>query len=259
MQNTYSAVPGITLALAAVLGLGCTQQDASELTEGQAILEELREIRKLFEANPPSAAAPAPAAVQRVEVSLADGHVLGSDDAPLTLVEFTDFQCPFCSRFSSTTFEELKRVYVDTGQLRLVSRDLPLAMHANAMQAANAARCADEQDHYWEMRATMFRNTDALDQDALVGYADDMDLDSATFEECLTSDKYGDVVRQGAADAGAIGITGTPSFVLGRTDGDRLEGTIIVGSQPFATFDSQIKTLLAEADDEGGGSQFFIR
>ncbi len=252
-----SAVLGLTLALAGVLGSGCAQRDASELsselTEGQAILQERREIRRLLEANPPSGAvARAPAAPaarsRRGEVSLADGHVLGRDDAPITLVEFTDFQCPYCSRFASTTFEELKRVYIDTGKVRLVSRDLPLAMHGHAPQAANAARCADEQDHYWEMRNTMFLNTTQLDQESLIRYANNLKLDVAKFVVCLTSDKYGDEVRQSVADAGALGLTGTPSFVLGKTSGDRLEGLIIVGAQPFATFDIQIKALLAEAD-----------
>ena len=168
-----------------------------------------------------------------------------SDDAPLTLVEFTDYQCPFCSRFARTTFEELKRVYIDTGQLRLVSRDLPLPIHNNAMQAANAAHCAAEQDQYWEMRATMFANTDQLDRDSLIGYATDLALDAVAFRECLTSDEHGDKVLQGAADAGVAGIMGTPSFVLGRTSGDHLEGKLIVGAQPFSWFDNQIKVLLS--------------
>ncbi len=250
MKTTGPARLGLSLAVAGALSLGCTQQASPELTEGQAILEELREIRKLLEANPPStAAARAPAArSRRGEVSLEDGHVLGSDDAPLTLVEFTDYQCPFCSRFASSTFEELKRTYIDTGKLRLISRDLPLAMHDNAPQAANAARCADEQDHYWEMRDIMFQNTTQLDQESLIRYGSDLELDIAKFAACLTSDKYGDAVRQGATDAGAVGITGTPSFVLGKATGDRLEGLIILGAQPFATFDTQIKALLAEGD-----------
>ena len=250
MMNVRCAVLGITLAVA---GSGCAQQTdsdlSSELTEGQAILEELREIRKLLEANPPGGtAAPAarPARPRRGEVSVAEGQVLGRADAPLTLVEFTDFECPFCSRFASTTFEQLKREYIDTGKLRLVSRDLPLAIHSNAMQAANAARCAGEQDHYWEMRDTLFGNNTQLDQESLIRYADDLNLDVAKFTVCQTSDKYGDEIRQDAADAGAVGITGTPSFVLGKTSGDRLEGAIIVGAQSFATFDTQIKALLAE-------------
>ena len=254
MSEMRSALLRVTLVSAGVLGWGCALEEVraqdnseqrSELTEGQAILQELQAIRKLLETNPPGGAVRA-GPPQRAEVALADGHVLGSSEAPLTLVEFTDYQCPFCSRFSGTTLEELKTVYIDTGQVRLVSRDLPLAMHDNAMRAANAARCAAEQDYYWEMRATMFANTDRLDQDSLIGYANDLALDAVAFRKCLTTDKYGDEVRQDAADAGAVGITGTPSFVLGKTSGDRLEGAVIIGAQPFATFDSQIKALLSE-------------
>ncbi len=249
MRDTRVTGVGMAVAVTAILGSGCGQQDVKELTVGeQAILQELREIRTLLEASPPRGATAPSAQPQRVEVSLSGGHVLGSNDAPLTLVEFTDYQCPFCRRFSGSTLEELKRVYIDTGQLRLVSRDMPLDMHDNAMLAANAARCADEQNRYWEMRATMFRNTNQLGQEALIGYAAALDLDGARFTECLTSDKYGDEVRRGVADALTIGLTGTPSFVLGKTSGDRLEGTIIVGALPFAAFDAEIKALLAEAD-----------
>jgi protein-disulfide isomerase len=194
------------------------------------------------------AAAARPARPTRAKVSLADGHVLGRDDAPLTLLEFTDYQCPFCNRFSSSTLPELRSTYIDTGKLRLVSRDLPLAIHANAKQAANAARCAQEQDHYWEMRGTMFANQTRLDHTSLIGLADDLGLDVGEFSTCLTSDRYRDKVQRGATEAAALGITGTPTFVLGRTSGHVLEGEVIVGAQPFATFDVRIRALLGDTN-----------
>ncbi len=234
----------------AVLAAGCTRQSSSAMSQGQAaILHELQEIRKLLEGQQGGARSAAQAAPrpQSAEVSIADAHSLGSADAPIVLVEFTDYQCPFCSRFATTTFEELKAKYIDTGQVRLVSRDLPLPMHNNAEQAAYAARCADEQGRYWEMREVMFQNISALDDDALLGYAADLGLDRTGFEKCLGSGKYQAAVRADAAAAGAIGISGTPSFVLGRASGDTdtVRGNIIVGAQPFATFDAQIQALLA--------------
>ena len=248
------------IVAAAVLAAGCTRQSSSAMSQGQgeAILHELQEIRKLLEGQQGGArsaaqaqAAPRP---QSAEVSIAGAHSLGSADAPIVLVEFTDYQCPFCSRFATTTFEELKAKYIDTGQVRLVSRDLPLPVHNNAEQVAYAARCADEQGKYWEMREVMFQNISALDDGALLGYAADLGLDRAGFEVCLGSGKYQEAVRADAAAAGAIGISGTPSFVLGRTSGDgdadtdTVRGNIIVGAQPFAAFDAQIQALLAAGE-----------
>ena len=163
MRHILCAAVGISLV---ALNAGCARQDASAMSQGQAaaILHELQEIRKVLENQPRAAAAPAATAraaprPQRAVVSIAGAHSLGRDVAPLTLVEFTDYQCPFCGRFATTTFDQIKAAYIDTGQLRLVSRDLPLPIHNNAEIAAYAARCAAEQGKYWEMRHTMFRNT----------------------------------------------------------------------------------------------------
>ena len=252
IANLFVCVVAVTIFAA-----GCSRQDSSAMSQGQAaaILHELQEIRKLLEDQQggarPAAPAQAAARPQSAEVSIAGAHSLGSADAPIVIVEFTDYQCPFCSRFASTTFDELKSKYIDTGQVRLVSRDLPLPMHNNAEQAAYAARCADEQGKYWEMREVMFQNINALDDAALLGYAADLGLDGAGFEACLGSGKYEEAVRADVAAAGAIGISGTPSFVLGRApgdadaDSDTVTGNIIVGAQPFATFDAQIQALLA--------------
>ena len=171
---------------------------------------------------------------------------LGRADAPLTLVEFIDFQCPYCTWFATTTFHELKAAYIDTGKLRLISRDLPLESHDDAMRAANAARCAGEQRKYWEMRDIMFRNNAELSHDALLGYARDLELHMSRFETCLTNYEYEADVREDVAYAVAIGIVGTPSFVLGKTSGDPLDGTVIVGAQPFTVFDAEIKALFGE-------------
>ena len=219
------------------------------MSQGQAaaILNELQEIRKLLESQQSTmenAAAPA-ARPQQARVSVAGGHVLGRDDAPLTLVEFTDFQCPFCNRFATTTLEELKKAHIFTGTVRLVSRDLPLAMHPDAMAAASAARCAGEQEQYWLYRDVLFGNTD-LSQAALVDHARNLGLAMPQFEACLTSNKYDTQIRQDMADANAVGLTGTPSFVLGKTSGDYVEGRVLIGAQPFSAFDLQIKALLAD-------------
>src|SRR5277367_6195365 len=125
------------------------------LTRDQAddILKELKAIHQLLERQQTAAAQPQPApASDKVKMSVTPGwYSLGRDDAPVTVVEFADYQCPFCRKFHSETFAEIKKNYIDTGKVRYVSRDLPLDFHPNAAPAAQAARCAGEQHKFWEM------------------------------------------------------------------------------------------------------------
>ncbi len=219
--------------------------------QGNAILEELKGIRRLLETMqvPARGRGGRPGGQPaKVTVSLVDSHALGRPDAPLTMIEFTDYQCPYCRRFTQQTFPALKRAFIDTGKLRFVSRDLPLKMHQHAFQAAQAARCAGEQDHYWTFREVVFANDKRLGRDALLGYAQDMNIDMDAFRGCLDSDRYRKEIERDIADAQAIGATGTPTFVLGKTSAERIEGLRLVGALPFASFERQIKSLLPSSE-----------
>jgi protein-disulfide isomerase len=223
---------------------------AAEITEQQAeaILNELKQIRVLLEKQqaPNSANAARPATpYETAKITVGDSYALGADDAPLTLVVFTDYQCPFCSQFHRLTFPELKKTYIDTGKIRFISRDLPLEFHNNALLAARAARCAGEQDKYWELRHVLSSNPNNLSQQAILNYALDLSLDTKRLQACLDSEKYRGDVQKDVMEAHSIGITGTPGFVLGRSSNHTLEGVKIVGAQPFALFDAKIKELLA--------------
>ena len=177
-------------------------------------------------------------------MTLGDSPVLGSADAPLTLVEFTDYQCPFCRSFHTGVFEEIKKNFVDTGKLRFISRDLPLPMHEHATQAAGAARCAGDEHQFWTMRQVLIVNSRRLQHADLLAYARSLHLDMAAFTRCLDQNKYDAAVQRDAADAARIGITGTPSFVLGPTVRDApFVGTMIVGAQPYAVFEEKIRAL----------------
>jgi protein-disulfide isomerase len=183
-------------------------------------------------------------AIISVSMTLGDSPALGSADAPLTLVEFTDYQCPFCRRFHMTVFEDIKKNFVDTGKLRFISRDLPLPMHEHATQAAGAARCAGDEHKFWTMRQVLIVNSRQLQHADLLAYARSVHLDMAAFTRCLDQNKYDAAVQRDAADAARIGITGTPSFVLGPTVRDGpFVGTMIVGAQPYAVFDEKIRAL----------------
>ena len=210
---------------------------------GEAILAELRQIRALLERQQP-AAPPAPVA-ETAKVSAA-GFSIGRADAPLTLVEFADYQCPFCRQFQTTVYEKLKKNYIDTGKLRFISRDLPLEFHSNASAAANASRCAGDQNQFWLMRETLIAHADKLEQDAIAGYAKAVGLNMDQFGACVASGKYISSIRDDVAEATAAGIGGTPSFILGRTSAATVEGTKLTGAQPYEVFDKALIALLAK-------------
>jgi protein-disulfide isomerase len=219
--------------------------------QADAILNELRQIRQLLERQQvqlPRAIAPqaaAPAAPQKVNANIGNGsHSIGRTDAPVTLIEFADFQCPYCRRFHINAFAELKKNYIDTGKVRFISRDLPLEFHPYALKAAEAARCAGDQQKYWEMRDALFANDAIPNDDAINKAAESLYLDLNILQICLSAEKYKAEVQKDATEAATLHIDGTPSFVLGKTSGDKLEGVVLVGARPYSSFDAAIQQIL---------------
>lgn len=226
--------------------------------QGDAILAELQAIRALLEqrgagdgrAQPGRAAAPAPAPAPAEELSVSiDGSPsLGDPNAPVVMVEFTDYQCPFCGRFHKQTFPEIRKKFIDTGKVRYVVRDLPLRFHANAEKAAQAAHCAAEQGDYWAMWDTLFANADALEAEKLPGYGEAAGLDEEKLRQCLDSGRHLETIRASLADAKRLGITGTPSFVIGKASDDGVvKGPKLVGARPYPAFEQWISNALDAA------------
>jgi protein-disulfide isomerase len=213
-------------------------------TDLEAMKKQLGEVLRVVSQRPGQAAVPS----GPVRTSVAGAPALGRADAPVTIVEFSDYQCPFCQRFFATTFPVLKKEYVDTGKVRYVFRDLPLdQLHPQARKAAEAAHCAGEQGKYWEMHEVLFRNQRALAATQLAEHAKAAGSGGTKFDECLASGRYAVRVAQGVADGAAIGVQGTPSFVVGRAiAGDLVQGTAIRGAQPLEMFRRIIDQALAE-------------
>ena len=136
------------------------------------------------------------------------GYALGRPDAPLTMVEFTDLQCPYCRQFATTTFDELKRNWIDTGKLRYVSRDFPLEFHQQAMNAARAARCGGEQGKFWEMRWALMRNANLLSPAFITKTASDLKLDTQAFAACTATTKFDAAIQADMVEAVNLGLTG---------------------------------------------------
>jgi protein-disulfide isomerase len=220
--------------------------------QGAAILDELKAIRGLLERiekqgleRPGRRTARPTTATLKLD---GDDPELGAAGAPVTVVEFTDFQCPYCKRFNATTFSQLRRDYIDTGKVRWIVRDLPMSFHTEARTAAQAAHCAGEQGKYWEMREVLFGNSPKLDPGRLPEFAKIIGLDLAGFRDCLASERHlADIDRDMQAAQGAR-ITGTPSFVLGRVKDGTLNGRLIIGAQASRVFTAELDRLLAQPD-----------
>ena len=173
-----------------------------------------------------------------------DDPALGAEDAPVTIIEFSDFQCPFCHRFEEQTFPQLKSRYIDTGQVRLVFRDFPLTqIHPNALPAAIAAECAHNQDAFWPMHNRLFENQDAWAQSAnpnevFMGYAEEIGLEMEPFRRCVQNRETLQEISGDFQDGVDGGVRGTPAFFIG--------GEMLSGAQPFSVFQQRIEALLNE-------------
>jgi protein-disulfide isomerase len=246
----------VSLALASAAWGQTSQDTARDLSTLRADLRQLRTdldsvkgqlaqaLRLLSQRSGSGSAAP----TGPVGASVADAPFLGRPDAPVTLIEFSDYQCPFCQRFFATTLPILKRDYIDTGKLRYVFRDFPLdQIHPLARNAAVAAHCAGEQGKYWEMHDVLFQNRTALALPQLAEHASTVGLDPSAFEACLVSGRHAARIERALADGAAAGVRGTPGFVVGKTtNSDLVEGTPIRGAQALEVFRRLIDELLAQ-------------
>lgn len=168
----------------------------------------------------------------------------GAPDAPVTVVEFTDYQCPFCRRFQAESWPAFDRNYVATGKVRFIVRDLPLRIHSSARPAAEAAHCAGEQGRFWPMHDALLAPNMRLDEPSFLGKAQAFGLDLSRFHQCLSSDKYQRAIERNSAQAAALGVQGTPAFIIGRTAHGELDGVRIVGALPYASFAAWIDRML---------------
>jgi protein-disulfide isomerase len=213
----------------------------------EGVQRELQELKGLLRER---AGAPANE-FRSMVMTVGDGPFKGAADARVTLVEFTDYQCPFCARHQRGTVPKLLETYVKTGKVKYVVRDFPLeSIHPAAVKAAEAPHCAADGGKYWEMHERLFANPKALAPDDLVAHAQALGLDSQAFKGCLDSGKYATRVQQARAEGERAGVRGTPTFFLGLTEpgSDKITAvTAIRGAHPYASFEAAIEKLLASS------------
>jgi len=193
-----------------------------------------------------AAAAPTPAPSNDTPADADNDPFIGKADAPITLVEFTDYQCPFCARHFTNTYGQIKTNYVDTGKVKYVTRDYPLGFHKHAQKASEAAECATKQGKFAEMHDKLFSTQATWSPLAdviptLKQYAKELKLNTSQFDTCLDSGEMASEVSADQADGAASGIDGTPGFWILGPDGQNQK---ISGAFPYATFQAAFDNML---------------
>ena len=232
----------VSIALISLLVGGSFGYLISEKLSGNARIAELTErLATLETAQPVQVQLPqraVPAAQRRVtDVSIDGAPVRGPEDAPITIIEFSDFQCPFCSRVHPT-LQRLLAAYPDS--VRLVFKHNPLPMHPDAPLAHRASIAADQQDRFWDMHDKIITNIRNLSRSTLIGHARDLELDVARFLRDLDSEELMAQLDRDIAEASRLGITGTPTFFI--------NGSLVSGAQPYENFQALVERELARVE-----------
>ena len=166
-----------------------------------------------------------------------DDSVKGDKDAPVTIVEFSDYECPFCTKFYEQSLQLIEKNYIDTGKVKFIYRDFPLSFHQNAQKAAEAAECAGEQDKYFEMHDLLFEKGVSGGVNAFKQYAKDIGLHTKKFDQCLDSGAMAQEVKDDFAAGQQLGVSGTPAFFI--------NGKLVSGAQPYSVFEQIIEQELS--------------
>jgi protein-disulfide isomerase len=226
------------------------KKDIEALKEGQqAIQRDLAEIKRLLQSRP--AAAPAPDVLPKDPIAITSEPFKGNGTARVALIEFSDYQCPFCSRYAKDVLPQIRAEYIDTGKIKYVFRDMPLAFHKQAFKAAEAAHCAGAQGKFWEMHDALFYNQDKWNGEAtgrprspIADLAKGVGLDMSKYNACMDADTYRRQIQAHAAEAETRQVGQTPTFIF--------NGTKVPGALPFDKFkqyvDEAAKKVPARAD-----------
>ena len=208
----------------------------------EAIQKQLQEITTLLKTRP-VAGAP-----RDIVLDISGAPVKGEQNAKVVLVEFSDFQCPFCSRFARDTMTQVQTDYVSTGKIKYVFSDFPLeSIHPFAFKAAEAASCAGEQGRFWEMHDRLFANQTALKPEDLPQHADAVGLDKTKFQQCLDGQLRAPSIRKSMAQAGNAGVSSTPTIMVGVAQPNSSKVKVLrvlKGAQPFAAVKDALDNAL---------------
>lgn len=229
----------VTLLIIAAFLIGVLVTKVQYLEKGQGTTAALPTAQAPSQGNQP----PAPG----VKVDVANGNLpyLGNKNAKVVMVDFSDFECPFCKKYFDETYAQIKKDYIDTGKIIYYYRHFPLSFHPAAKPTAIASECANEQGKFWEFHDLVFKEQDKISQktadeikQALKGFAASLNLNTSQFNNCLDSEKYKDNVEKDTTEGTTAGVNGTPTFFV--------NGMSLVGAQPYSAFQTLIDQELAK-------------
>lgn len=223
---------GVSAVLGLLLIFSLYSGGFSGLTVGKAVGD-----TNNVKAAAPTGNAAAPAPTVNMEELIGDDHFKGDKDAPVTIIEWSDFECPFCGRFYSQTLGQIDEQYIKTGKVKLVYKDFPLSFHPQAQKSAEAAECAGEQDKFFEMHDLLFEKGVAGGVSSFKQFAGEIGLNQADFDKCLDSGAMAAEVQEDMKEGAAAGVRGTPGFLI--------NGKLVSGAQPFSVFQQAIEAELA--------------
>src|SRR5688572_3887014 len=228
--------------------LAALRAELEALKAGQALIQkDLQEIKRLLQRGSSDGTQP----LAESFLAVGDAPFKGNVEAPITLIEFSDYQCPFCARHARDTLAEIDKTYISTGKVRYVFRNFPIeGIHPLAFRAHEAAACAAEQGKFWEMHARLFANPKALGAEELLNHAEGIGLEMSRFRACFDSRRLSIRIRQDIAEGRSLGVNGTPMFFVGVTqpeDGKVKVLRMLRGAQDFEAFRNAIDGLLAAA------------
>lgn len=184
------------------------------------------------------------------QVDISGQPMRGEQTAPVTIVEFTDYECPYCQAFAAESWPQLETDYVNTGRVRYVVRNFPLQSHPQARPAATAVACAAEQERFWEMHDALFAAPGQLRDQDLEGHARRLGLDMDLFAACRLEDRHEARLDADVAAARRAGARGTPSFLVGASTGSVVRGRLLQGLSDYAALEKLLLDYLAVQDDE---------
>jgi protein-disulfide isomerase len=207
----------------------------------QQILDSLEELKKMVRGPGQPALKPPPT------MSLAGEPYKGEPAASLAIIEYADFQCPFCRRFEHEVYPQIRDAYINTGKVKYFHRDMPLPFHEGALPAARAAHCASEQGKFWEMHDSLLGDAASLSAADIDERAGRLGLNVAALDTCIASNRFADIIQRSEAEATQMQISGTPTFIIGTLDAQGQLMSVkktVVGAYPFETFKAAIDPLL---------------
>jgi protein-disulfide isomerase len=230
------------------------KREIEELKQGQqAIRKDIQELKAILTQKTAAPATPE-VNVKGAELYLGNNPIRGGGDSGVTMIDITDYQCPYCGRYARETFPDIMKQYVDNGKIRYVVLDQPLPMHKMAAKAAEASHCANEQGKYWGMHDIMMSKQDSLNNLSLL--AGSLNLDVARFDDCMNTNRYAEEVSKSANQVMKMGITGVPGFIIAASDPQnpqRAKGIVFIrGAQPLGNFKMELdKALMAVQSQKG--------